>query len=91
MIVEGLVLKSFTSGALMIGYWTAGVFFLRFWKKTGDRLLRNFGWALWVLMAERVFLLFVSQMNEMRPFIYSFRLVAFALILVAIVEKNRQK
>lgn len=82
------VLSVFLSGALTLGYGTAALYFWRFWRQTGDWLFRNFAWALLALMAERFFLLSLSRMNEFRPFVYSIRLLAFVLILTAILRKN---
>lgn len=78
------------SGALLLGYAVIGLFFLRFWKKSGDRLFGIFAIAFWVLMIERFLLLMVHASHEDRFYIYSVRLVAFLLIIMAIIDKNRR-
>jgi len=83
------IITQFMAGALVLAYWAIGYFFLRFWKKTRDRLFRAFAWAFWVLAIERVILLFIRADFEFRPLVYLVRLTAFLLILWAIFEKNR--
>lgn len=82
-------LASFMSGGLMMGFWGVAIFFFRFWRKTGDRFFGWFATAFLMLMVERIALVFVQQDNEVRTYVYFFRLAAFILILVAIGEKNR--
>jgi hypothetical protein len=72
------------AGAIIMGYFVVGLFFLRFWRKTRDRLFAMFAAAFWILMVNR--LLHEDAHNLV---FYTVRLVAFALLLVAIVDKNR--
>jgi hypothetical protein len=83
------VITQFMAGAIVLAYWAIGFFFLRFWRKTRDRLFRAFAWAFWVLAIERVILLFISAENEFKPYVYLVRLTAFLLVIWAIIEKNR--
>lgn len=83
-------LYSFISGAAMMGAWVAGLFFFRFWSKTRDPLFKYFGIAFWLLAVERIALIFlVSPTHEDQSKVFLLRLAAFALILWAIVNKNR--
>jgi len=77
---------AFMSGILVAGYAVAGLFFLRFWRESRDRLFAWFAGAFFVLCLQRVLLVVV---NIDSPLLYLVRLVAFSLIIVAIVEKNR--
>jgi hypothetical protein len=79
------------AGALLFGYVVVGLFFFRFWRKTRDRLFLIFGCAFWMLMFERFILLVTDPANEIRPYIYTVRLIAFLLILLAIIDKNRSQ
>ena len=79
----------FLSGAIMLGCWACGLFFLRFWRKTKDRLFAIFGLAFWILGLERFILVAIGYAEEPHPLIYTIRLVAFLLILYAIIDKNR--
>jgi hypothetical protein len=42
-------LYAFLSGAVTILFALAGLFFLRSWRRTGDRLFISFGLAFWLL------------------------------------------
>jgi hypothetical protein len=84
-------MKIFISGAITMGYFVVTLCFLRFWKKVQDRLFILFALAFAVLGIERILFTFISPTNEITPYIYSVRLIAFALILFAIVDKNRPK
>ena len=69
---------------------TIALFFLRFWRQTGDRLFVVFAGAFALLMVERLMLATASSSHELVPFIYVVRLLAFALIMGAVVDKNRR-
>ncbi|MEW5791814.1 MAG: DUF5985 family protein [Pseudomonadota bacterium] len=77
------------TGAIAMASLIAGLFFLRFWKKTRDRLFLFFALAFWLLAVNRVGLAFVDEALEAYTFLYLLRLLAFLLILFAILDKNR--
>lgn len=81
-------LDVFMAGAIFMGYATAGLFFLRFWRRTHDHLFWRFAIAFWVLAVLRVGLTHYSDEKEIRTFLFLARLLAFLLILWAIVQKN---
>lgn len=85
------MLNQFLSGALFVSYLAAGLFFLRFWKRTGDRLFAIFALAFSVFGTERLLLALTNPADEFRPYIYLVRLFAFLLIIIAIIDKNRSK
>jgi hypothetical protein len=77
----------FLSGAAMMGYFVAALDFLRFWKMSRDLL---FALAFFLLGGQRIAMLWWSQPDEGgQVFLYGLRLIAFLVILVAIVDKNR--
>ena len=76
-------------GAIVMGYAVAGLFFLRFWRQTRDRLFLIFAITFWLLGAQRLALALTAQVVESQTGLYLLRLFAFLLILVAIVDKNR--
>ena len=82
------MLIPFLSGAIVAGYLVAGLFFLRFWKKTRDRLFAAFAFAFWLLGLNQALLAFSNVPAEERSWLYLLRLAAFVLILVAIWHKN---
>ena len=83
------MLLSFISGAIVMGFWVAGLFFLRFWKKTADELFLAFTLAFWLLGLGQALLAFADVPAEERSGLYLFRLAAFVVILLAIWRKNR--
>jgi len=83
-------LFAFLSGAITIGFVVAGLFFLRFWKRTREGLFLAFALAFWLLGLGQALLTFTSIPIEERSWLYLLRLAAFALILVSIWIKNRR-
>ena len=69
----------------------AALFFVRFWRQSRDRLFAFFAAAFAILAANWFLLAFVPAQVEARTAIFILRLVAFVLIIVAIVDKNRTK
>jgi hypothetical protein len=82
--------NAFLSGGCLAVFAAIGYFFLRFWCKTRDRFFVWFAVAFWVLSLERFMLLVVAPENELRPAVYLCRLLAFVLIALAIIDKNRR-
>lgn len=78
------------SGALMITCFVAGLFFLKFWKKTHDRLFILFSFSFFLLSFERLVLGYLGSKHEPSPLVYLIRLGAFILIIFAIVNKNKE-
>ena len=85
-----LTLNHSVNGAVAVCCVIAGLFFLRFWRKSRDRLFILFAIAFWVLGANRVALTFVAA-DETKMYLYMVRLLAFLIILIAIVDKNRAR
>jgi hypothetical protein len=77
------------SGAIVMGYAVVGLFFLRFWRETRDRLFLIFSVAFFILALQQVLLVFTRHMVESATGLYLMRLFAFLLILGAIADKNR--
>jgi hypothetical protein len=81
----------FMNGAIAMGFAIAGLYFLRFWRQTQERLFVFFAAAFWVLAAERIGLLYVGPDEAARATVYIARLVGFSLIIIGIVDKNRER
>jgi hypothetical protein len=79
---------AFVSGALCLGYLVASLFFLRFWRETHDRLFLFFATSFVVFALQRVTLMLVPAVPALELPGYGLRLLAFLLIVVAIVDKN---
>ena len=78
------------SGILIAGDAVIGLFFLRFWAASRDRLFAMFAAAFWILGVQRLLLAVTRTLVEDQAIFYSLRLVAFVIIIVAIVDKNRR-
>jgi hypothetical protein len=83
------ILALVVTGAIVMGYAVAGLFFFRFWRETRDRLFLIFGLAFWLLGVQRLAIALSRGMVEDDTGLYLLRLFAFLLILGAIVDKNR--
>ena len=77
------------SGALAMAQAAIALFFLRFHRRTHDRLFLWFAIAFALLALQRLLLNAARDWTENAVWLYGLRLVAFVLILVAIVDKNR--
>ena len=80
---------TFIAGASAALAFVAALYFLRFWRVTGDRFFLIFAVAFAVFGGNRVALTVVAQEHD--TWIFTLRLIAFALIVVAIVDKNRPR
>ena len=83
-------MKLFLWGALAMGFSTAGLFFLRFWIVSRDRFFLFFTLAFFALAANWTGLAVANPGVETRHYFFLLRLVAFALIIVAVADKNRR-
>lgn len=79
----------FVSGLLTAGYAVAALFFLKFWRRTRDRLFAWFAASFGLLVIQRIALSVTQGSETGASWFYVVRLVAFLLIAVAILEKNR--
>ncbi|MEP7119405.1 MAG: DUF5985 family protein [Byssovorax sp.] len=82
-------MSHFVEGAIMMGHAIVALFFLRFWRKTGDRLLAAFSLAFGLMAVVRVLPRIVPVSGEHTHYMYVLRLLAYVLILAAIIDKNR--
>lgn len=78
----------FLSGAATLAYFIAALFFLRFWRRTHDRLFLAFALAFVLFALNQGLAHILSIYREPTSFIYVLRVLGFVLILVAIVDKN---
>jgi hypothetical protein len=79
---------AFLSGAVSLGALVASLFFLRFWRKTSDRFFLAFAVAFLLLALNQAFAQWIGAADERAGYIYLLRVVAFVLILAAIIDKN---
>jgi len=79
----------FLSGAVALGYMLAAMFFLRFWKRTGELLFLSFSVAFALLSVGQVVIASANIYVEDSSAAYLVRLGAFAIIILAVWRKNR--
>jgi uncharacterized membrane protein HdeD (DUF308 family) len=75
-------------GAIAMASLAIGLFSLRFWHETRDRFFLLFALSFFVEGVNRVALALSERPNEGAPALYCIRLLAFLLILAAVVDKN---
>jgi uncharacterized membrane protein HdeD (DUF308 family) len=81
--------EGFLLGIIVTASLASGVFFLKYWRRTRDSLFLAFGAAFIIEGINRTAFLLLDRPDEGSPAIYVVRLLAFLLILAAIVRKNR--
>lgn len=79
----------FVDGAGSLASAAVALFFLRYWRSTGDRLFAMFALAFAVFAANRIALAAIDDASEAETLVYAARALAFGLLLAAIVDKNR--
>jgi len=83
-------LAGLIAGALAAGYAVAALFFTKFWSRTRERLFAMFAVAFWLLAIQRIATVLFDRWLEDSTWLYTLRLAAFLLILIAIIDKNRE-
>lgn len=78
----------FLHGAVAMASVAVGLFFLKYWRTTRDRLFLCFCVAFWLLAANWTIPTFRA---DFAPHAHVLRFLAFALIAYAVVAKNRSQ
>ena len=76
------------AGAVTLGFFVAAGFFLRFWRRTRDRLFLAFAAAFVLLAANQALAAVLGAGDELTPYTYLLRVLGFVLILYALIDKN---
>lgn len=82
-------LNAMLLGAIAMASLVVGMFFLRFWRRSHDRFFLLFASSFFLEAANRMALALSPNPSDGTPVFYCIRLLAFLLILFAIVLKNR--
>ncbi len=80
----------FFHGAVTLACLLVGMKFLKFWRASRDRFFLWFAAAFWVFATGWVIRAFADATAEDMHYVYVPRLLAFVLILAAILDKNRK-
>jgi predicted membrane-bound spermidine synthase len=84
-------MRPFLWGMLTMASATVALFFLRYWSRTRDRLFGFFALAFAVMAANWANHIGLSVQSEAREYrVYIIRFVAFLIIIVGIIDKNRR-
>jgi len=83
--------RTLLSGCIVMGAATSALFFFRFWRKTADRLFFLMAIAFVIMAGNAVLLGLWDPSEEGGLTIYVSRLVAFGLVAVAVIDKNRSR
>ena len=75
-------------GASVLASAAVAVFFLRFWQQTRDGLFLIFALAFGVFAVNRILLNALDDQREAQTAVYLARALTFALIALAIADKN---
>jgi len=81
-------MTAFIAGAITFGHVLVGLFFLRFWRRTRDRLFAKFALAFWLLALNQGIVSVADIGKEFESWVYLLRAAAFSLIIAAILAKN---
>ena len=79
------------TGAITMGSIVIALFFLRFWRDSGDRFFLYFALSFFIEGVHRLYSALHDAGGEDSPLHYLIRLLAYGLILWAILEKNLPK
>lgn len=89
-----MALNLLLSGAISMAALVVALFFLKFWRATGDTFFIYFSLAFGLEALMRIGMALGMNtalgLDDGDPLIYLIRLLSYALILVAIVRKNRK-
>lgn len=78
----------FGSGLITAGFLVASLFFMRFWRRTGDSLFAFFAAAFVLLALNQALAALLGLPRDELGWVYLLRIAAFTLIIFGIVRKN---
>lgn len=83
-------MNQFLLGGIAVASFAVGLFFLRYWRSSGDRFFLFLMLSFWIEAVNRVDMALERSWDEDLPVHYLVRLVSYGLILLAIWDKNRK-
>ncbi len=86
-----MTIKMLLLGAIAMASLIIGLLFVRFWKTTRDRFFLFFAAAFFIAGVGRVTMGLIPHVTDHSPLIYVTQLLAFLIIIYAIVDKNRSQ
>lgn len=86
-----MAVNEFLLGGVAVGCAVVALFFLRYWRSSGDRFFLFLMLSFLIEAGNRVVMALRGSWSEDLPIHYLVRLVSYGLILVAIWDKNRPR
>ena len=81
-------IANFMTGAISLGFLVAALFFLKFWRRTGESLFAVFAAAFVLMAANQAAPVLFGIPDEALGGVYLLRLAGFLLIILAVLRKN---
>jgi len=78
----------FLAGSVSMGFVIVALFFARFWRNTRDRFFLAFAAAFLLLAVNQALAQWLGAADERVSYTYLLRVLAYVIILAAIVDKN---
>ncbi|MGE5537952.1 MAG: DUF5985 family protein [Gemmatimonas sp.] len=78
----------FLGGLVTMGFIIAGLFFFRFWHRTGETLFVAFGIAFWLFALNQALVALSGVPRENQAWFYALRIAGFGLLIAAIIAKS---
>ncbi len=85
------MLDQFLSGAIVMGFAVAALLFLSYWRRTSQSLFLTFSASFFLLAVNYTWLALTNVPAEERSPLFLIRLLAFCLIIVAIIQSNTKR
>jgi len=83
-----ILVRSWMNGAISMGSFVVGLYFIAFWRETRQRLFVYFAGGFMVLAVHRVIFAITSEDPVWEEFSLSLRLVGYLIILAGIVDRR---
>lgn len=83
-------MRTYLWGVLTMACLVVATFFFHYWRTSRDRLFAYFAVAFTAMAIDWLGHAVLSETDPVRSDVYAVRLFAFVVILVAIIDKNRQ-
>ena len=83
-------LVAFLQAVSATAAWISATIFVRYWRDSRDLLFAYFALAFALLGLSWALLSVVNPTGDGSPYVYGLRLIAFVLIVIAVLLKNRE-
>lgn len=81
-------MNQFLHGMNTMGFLAAGLFFLRFWRKSADGIFVAFSAAFLLFALDQLFQAVSRLSPSDHDWAFFFRLTGFGLLIIAVLRKN---